>query len=707
MRLPNPFRREDPLARLERDFGRLFPLVRRATLAEIAAARLGIGDQDSTSWAPTVYGHYYAQSVPVYAAIRMRAEAVAEAPIQVMRRMRDQDAEPVDEQDPWQQLFKRMNPYWTQADVLTATEAYLMIWGAAYWFVEKSGNRPVAIWPLRPDRVRVIPGKAVGIGGENYLAGFAYRGPAGKEVPLLRDEIVWFRKFNPLDEFAGLSPIAPARQQFDSGKDATLYNRLFFSNGAHPDILFTVSDPLTDEQREQFLKAFAKRYQGVNKAYGALLWSTSLGPKPERMGLTHTEMQFLEGLKWTVDDASRVFDVPREMLGSGDITFANREMAERHFYRGTITREWTYLANEINEMLMPTLRAPEDYFVRFDTSQVRALHDAMVAREAGLMAQVEKGIITINEFREEIGRDPVPWGERPFLPLTLVQIGEDGSTPGFTQESLTDKWYEQFGEQSVKALVQREKRFETAQRSLFNEQRDSVLAAIKQEERRSLTGFEVKQVPPFERIFNPNEWVEVFTKRGRPLMGVALALAAREQANTFKLPPFDENDPATQRWLDERADFWASRVNEETARLLRSEITEAAANGEGIFEVQQRVGKVFKFSSEFRAERIARTEMLAASSKGHVELYRQSGVVEAKAWLTTVDDRTREAHLAANGQTVGINDKFDVGGELLEAPGIGGSPANTIMCRCVVRPVVRRQRSVASPNGRAQLPAHT
>jgi HK97 family phage portal protein len=700
VRLPNPFRRSAP-GLPPRDL----PAVRRATLAEIAASRLGIGGEDTTSWSPTAYGHYYAQSVPVYAAIRMRSEAIAEAPIQVTREGADGDLEPVDISDPWQQLFRRMNPWWTQADVLTATEAYLMIWGAAFWFVEKSGTRPVAIWPLRSDRVRVIPGKAVGIGGENYVAGFAYRGPAGKEVPLLRDEVVWFRKFNPLDEFAGLSPIAPARLQFDSGKDAILFNRLFFSNGAHPDILFTVTDPVTDEQREEFLKAFSKRYKGVDKAYGALLWSTSLGPKPERLGLTHTEMQFLEGLRWTVDDASRVFDVPREMLGSGDITFANREMAERHFYRGTITREWTYLANEINEMLLPVLRAPEGYRVRFDTTGVRALHDSMVAREEGLLHQVDRGILTINEFREETGREPVSWGDRPFMPLTMVQIGDDGSTPA--PDATSESWIEAFGDASVKALVQRERRFEAAQRGLFGEQRDSVIAALNREDTRSLTGFEAKQVPPVERIFDPTEWIRVFTRRGRPLIAVALTLAAREQANAFKLPPFNPDDPLTQKWLDERTDFWATRVNETTAQLLREEITAAAAGGEGIFEVRARVAKVFSYSEGFRAERIARTEMLAASSKGHVELYRQSGVVEAKRWIATRDDRVRETHLAAHGQIVGLNDKFEVGGELLDAPGIGGSPANTVNCRCVVSPVLRQQRHFpASAPRRGIIPAH-
>jgi len=85
-----------------------------------------------------------------------------------------------------------------------------------------------------------------------------------------------------------------------------------------------------------------------------------------------------------------------------------------------------------------------------------------------------------------------------------------------------------------------------------------------------------------------------------------------------------------------------------------------------------------------RARRIARTETHAAAMFG------QQAAAEAmpfdfdKTWLAVEDDRVRPAHAEANGQTVALDETFDVGGEALRYPGdIEGSAGNIINCRCV------------------------
>lgn len=56
-----------------------------------------------------------------------------------------------------------------------------------------------------------------------------------------------------------------------------------------------------------------------------------------------------------------------------------------------------------------------------------------------------------------------------------------------------------------------------------------------------------------------------------------------------------------------------------------------------------------------------------------------------KTWMSILDTVTREAHLAAHGQEVDVNDPFVVGGEKLMQPldtSLGASLGNTINCRC-------------------------
>ena len=58
---------------------------------------------------------------------------------------------------PVTRLLDRVNPWHTRADLWRATETHLCLWGAAFWAIERDEDGQPELWPLRPDRVAVIP----------------------------------------------------------------------------------------------------------------------------------------------------------------------------------------------------------------------------------------------------------------------------------------------------------------------------------------------------------------------------------------------------------------------------------------------------------------------------------------------------------------------------------------------------------------------
>jgi hypothetical protein len=99
----------------------------------------------------------------------------------------------------------------------------------------------------------------------------------------------------------------------------------------------------------------------------------------------------------------------------------------------------------------------------------------------------------------------------------------------------------------------------------------------------------------------------------------------------------------------------------------------------------------------YRGETIGRTEALTSLNKSHDEAFRQAvdtGTISPKAvkrvWDSAGrDGRTRDSHLAMDGQTVGLDEPFKTpSGDLLMFPGdtsLGAPPEETIQCRCRVR----------------------
>lgn len=85
-----------------------------------------------------------------------------------------------------------------------------------------------------------------------------------------------------------------------------------------------------------------------------------------------------------------------------------------------------------------------------------------------------------------------------------------------------------------------------------------------------------------------------------------------------------------------------------------------------------------------RATLIARTESTGANNYGAHQALTMEGVA-TKVWLATDDRRTRASHAAAEGQEVGIDKPFNVGGSFVQFPGDPQGPVDEVAnCRCAL-----------------------
>lgn len=377
----------------------------RAVQADVMPHERALGT--GADWSPPEYADYYAKSIPVYAAIRIRAEALASVPWQVQRRTGSAESRPVEPNHPAQRLLDRPNPWYSGAELRRATEINLLLWGRAFWSIETQPDGSTEIWPLRPDRMSPIPGAP---GSNTHIAGYLYRGTA-RDQTYLPEEIEMFRYFNPTQERAGLSPIAPMRLSADMGVDAIRYNRNTLRNGAIPDYILLAKDEMTDANAEEFYRRWEARFQGPNRANRPGIASFIEDVKP--LAFSNRNMEFIQSLRWTVKDAARVFGVPEVMMAELEFaTLANMENLERMFWRGTMVPEMTMFKERITSSLLPKL-GYTNLQVDFDTTNIDALNEGREQRVKREIEFLDRGVITIDEVRRSYGLSEVPWGKTP------------------------------------------------------------------------------------------------------------------------------------------------------------------------------------------------------------------------------------------------------------------------------------------------------
>jgi hypothetical protein len=168
---------------------------------------------------------------------------------------------------------------------------------------------------------------------------------------------------------------------------------------------------------------------------------------------------------------------------------------------------------------------------------------------------------------------------------------------------------------------------------------------------------------------------------------------AKEQADEFKsthgyrvkeAPAVSVQRDYIEAWVARECGQRIVGITSTTQRLMQSIVKRGVAEGLGVDRTQALIRTEFTAMSRMRAERIARTEIVSASNMGSQLAAESTGLTLVKEWLATRDDRTRDDHAEADGQTVGLNDYFVVGGEQMMQPGDpSASGAQTINCRCV------------------------
>lgn len=139
--------------------------------------------------------------------------------------------------------------------------------------------------------------------------------------------------------------------------------------------------------------------------------------------------------------------------------------------------------------------------------------------------------------------------------------------------------------------------------------------------------------------------------------------------------------------LNDRLDAVTLTTKNKIANVLSTGIRE----GDSIQDMSAKIAS--DAGGVARATRIARTEVISASNLGSIEGARATGLPLNKTWLATRDTRTRDTHDEADGQTVAMDELFNVGGSLLDFPGDWSNNADLaeiIQCRCTTIYQVRR-----------------
>ena len=187
-------------------------------------------------------------------------------------------------------------------------------------------------------------------------------------------------------------------------------------------------------------------------------------------------------------------------------------------------------------------------------------------------------------------------------------------------------------------------------------------------------------------MFNSNEEEDIWGKMYVPHLDLAFKKGVLQGLGQIvsNVKVDDVFTEAVQRLLKVKAYEHAAQAVGTTKDVLQNLIGNAIEQGQGTEALGRAIREEFDGMARVRGLRIARTEMTDTINEATQAALHAEGA-QAQEWSTVIDGRERDTHHEANGQIVGINELFKVGGDSARYPGDDNLPPESrINCRCTI-----------------------
>lgn len=337
------------------------------------------------------------------------------------------------EDHPLLTLIERPNPHQGGAAYTEAVFAWLLISGNSYetFVAPETGPNsgvPRELWVQRADRMKVVTGKTGSgelIGGYQYWVGTAIGPPQtwftdANSIgdPFSVENVLHQKKFHPIDDYVGLSPIQVAGDLIDAENSAHRWNRRLLDNDCRPSIALLIKSGLLPDARERLRGELETRFSGKENAKRPLVLEGDMDVKT--VALSPSDMDFDAGLKQLRRIISHAFNVPAQFTGDTESqSYASAQEAHKELFQDNILPELDRRRDNLNAKL--TVRFGDDLRLDYDADQIEALHED-TQRVYAFVATAD--YMSVDEQRQAVGMDDSghPDGKTPrcFLEPKVV-----------------------------------------------------------------------------------------------------------------------------------------------------------------------------------------------------------------------------------------------------------------------------------------------
>jgi len=380
----------------------------------------------------------------VFGAVRYISESIASLPWELRQNEPNGGSKLATGHPAYRLIHTRPNPNMSSFDWRVLMSSWANLWGNAYSEIEFDVmNRPIALWPINPGRVKPRT-------NERGLLYYEITQKNTEKIILFPENMFHLRGIG--DELEGYSVVSLAARSIGAGLAADEFSSAFYQNGAVTSGTIKHPKALGDKAYDRLKEEFAKKRQGPRNAWKP--WILEEGMEWETMSMPLKDAQFLESRKFTVEEIARWFRVPPHKIAQLErATFSNIEHQAIEVVQDTII-PWALRLEQEADYKLISSRAQNAFFSKINVNGL--LRGDSTARATFYKELRNMGAINANEIRALEDMNPIAKGGEKYVMqgqyTTLEKIGKEPEINPFQQQpQKKEEPLEEEDEQKTKA----------------------------------------------------------------------------------------------------------------------------------------------------------------------------------------------------------------------------------------------------------------
>ncbi len=336
------------------------------------------------------------------------AAEIATLPLKVMRREGEKLVEVPNH--PVETLLDNPNPRDSRYDLFFSMAAFRALTGNAYWHLNRLNERApiLEVWPIPAHRIRPVPD------GKMWISHYLYDPGDGREVEIPAWQVFHTKRFHPLSQFVGLSPIEALATVAVGDLAMQRWNTAFFDkDNAKPSGILAFHDLYSPEEWAAMKQRIRDEYGGTKRAlmlvqgikHGGVEWIANT--------ISQRDMEFLAARQFNKEEIFSLYAPGLSSILAVNATEANAE-AGRKTFRDHVWKEAQAIAGGITQKILPVYGP--NFVAVFEDNRIT--DRALELREIRQYAQTH----TVDEVRAQFYEDDPIGDERGKL--LLAEVGK-------------------------------------------------------------------------------------------------------------------------------------------------------------------------------------------------------------------------------------------------------------------------------------------